>query len=334
MKKFAIIVLGVWSLLACEREKETLLPGRFVDVLVGEADMLTTPTADYQQQVYYDLSSNAVKSSNLRNVWDLALASEPEPNLVVNSGMLMAVAATGNLDFEENFQPDDYSFEFERARNFYRKGRLKQDFNAQQEPAGQVYLLDMGRDFDNQERGYYKLQILDYQAGEYTLKLAALSGGETYTLRLSPDDRYNYQFIHFGDPEQLLSLEPPRAEWDMVFGRYLERLFDGSDTLDYSVTGVLLNPYQTEAYQLDSATAGFSALDLSAVQMEEFTVRSTAIGHDWKSFSLDNNSFSVNARQYYLVKDEAGQIFKLRFTGFYSPEGRKGAVTFEYLPLN
>ncbi|MDZ7846141.1 MAG: hypothetical protein U5L96_04940 [Owenweeksia sp.] len=142
-----------------------------------------------------------------------------------------------------------YNFEYERAHHFYHQGWMQRDFSASGNPSGEVFLIDLGLNFHNQKRGYRKLQILNYNNGTYTLKIADLNGQNEKEFEVKTDSRYNYQFISFTKPKEVLSLEPPKEAWDLHFTKYMERLWDGADTLDYSVTGALLNPHFTRAYQ-------------------------------------------------------------------------------------
>ena len=154
---------------------------------------------------------------------------------------------------------------------------------------------------------------------------------------IQTENTYNYQFIALADPQELLSLEPPKEEWDLYFTKYMERLWDGTDTLDYSVTGCLINPHQVTAY-LDSVsyrdtTFKYEDLTLEDVNENLLTTRQDIIGHDWKYYSIDAGAYSVYDFKNYFVKDVADQIYRLHFTGFYDNEGHKGGVTFEYLAL-
>lgn len=333
MKKLPLIFLSLccW---ACADEEA--LPGTFITEQIEEADLYSAGGVDYQRQLYFDLSSNQLKAQNRRDAWDIALSAQKgKPNLFVNPAMLVSVAGTGSRDFSQRFDPNDYKFEYERADVFYERGQIMKRW---QNPAqaSEVFLINRGRNFENQERGYQKLQCLAYENGQYRLRLADLDNSNQKELTLTLDDRFNYQFVNLDHPDSLLSLEPPKAEWDLLFSRYMERLFDGSDTLDYSVTGVLTNPYGTAAYAVDSSLSDslpFSRLSLAEVEPDRFQQGPAAIGHDWKRFDLDAGVFTVDPKRYFFVRDAGEQIYRLRFTGFYSDEGRKGAVRFEYLPL-
>ena len=58
----------------------------------------------------------------------------------------------------------------------------------------------------------------------------------------------------------------------------------------------------------------------------------TIIGFDWKYYDF-NLGYIIYPDRYYLLKDEDGFYFKIRFIDFYDPSGNKGTATFEYQRL-
>ncbi len=336
LRVFAILALSIF-LISCEKEEE-LLPGRYITDFVGEADMVSTREADYQYELYYDLSTSSFKGINRRDAWDLALSGDPtKPNIFVNAAMLMAVAPTGTTDFSKNFNPSDYNFEHERPAGFYETGWMHIDFDATGQAKSQVFLIHLGRDLQNQLQGYLKFQILSHENGRYQCQWSELDGRNLQSFDLQTSSLYNYQFVSFENPKDLLNLEPPKTEWDLRFCKYMEQLASGQDTLDYSVTGVLLNPYKTMAC-LDTLLSSDSTVVFNQLKIEDFDLsllnsKTNTLGHDWKYFNLDNEAFGIHQRRIYLVKDEQGQHYRFRFTGFYSATGTKGAVNFQFLPI-
>ena len=333
---FKLLLLGL-LLSACQKD-EDLREGRFITDLVGQADMVSGDGVDYQRELYYDLSSSSFRASNQRDIWHLAFSGDPDhPNIFVNASMLMAVAATGSTDFTQNFKASDYNFEYERPHQFYQHAWMHQDFRSNGEAGSMVFLINLGRDLQNQPQGYKKFQILNHNEGSFQCQLSDLDGSNLQSFDLQTSSRYNYQFVHFNRPDSLMNLEPPKEDWDLRFCKYMERLWDGQDTLDYSVTGVLINPYATEA-ALDTLLSTDSTVSFTNLKIEDFNLsllsqRTNTIGHSWKYFDLDAGAFGVRTWRMYLLKDEQGQHYRLRFTGFYGSTGNKGAVSFEYLPI-
>jgi len=333
----SVLFLGLLlSLFACQ-EEEALQPARFISDRLGQVDMVSQPGSDYQQQLYFDLTSGELQANHRRDAWDLGLSADGlHPNIFVNPAMLMAVAPTASTNFNQNFDPSNFEFEHERVQRIYTRAWMQSDFDADAKPQGEVFLIDLGLDMRNRARGYRKLQIVNYEAGRYQLRLANLDGGEESLLDLQTDPVANNQYISFANPDSLLNLEPPKEDWDLLFTRYMELLWDGQDSLDYSVTGVLLNPHAGRAYldtNLSKLGISYQSVSREDYQAPLMSSKTDAIGYDWKYFNLDESSYKLRPGYIYFIEDQVGQVYRLRFIGFYDGAGSKGAVSFEFLPL-
>lgn len=328
--------LCILSILACEKE-EPLLDGRFITDQVGQANMTSDDKGDYRMQLYYDLGTAELKAKNSRDSWDLAFSGDVAlPNIFTNSAMLMRVALTGHSDFDFSYKPGDFDFEYERSNCFYTRSWMSKAIANNSFPS-EVILIDLGRDLQNNKRGYKKLQILSVDQGFYHLLIADTDGKNLAEIKIQTDPQYNYQFISFDQPEHILTLEPPKDEWDLYFTKYMERLWDGSDTVDYSVTGVLLNPWNTKAYMdtvlSNDPSISFSGLRLEDVKENLLSSQQNVIGHDWKYFDLDAETYIIKKHRFYFIRDVENVYYRFRFTGFHDQSGNRGAVTFEFLPL-
>jgi len=337
MKKYIIYFSVAVIFTSCFKEDE-LLPGVAVSEEVGRVDMVSEGGVDYLKQLYFDLSSNELKGSNNRDAWDLAFSCENgQPNIFTNTAMLARVAATGSTDFNADFDPDNFEFEFERVERFYTKAWIGKDFDQQNNPMQEVFIIDLGRNLQNRPRGYKLFQVLGYDGVSYTVQVSNLDHTASQQFTVSTDDNYNYVFVSLNQPAEVLFFEPPKEEWDLLFTKYMQRLYDGEDTVDYSVTGCLINPYMTEAGlylpAVEDSTITFSSIDFDVAASFEYSNATEAVGHDWKYYNLDLSRFIIRDRHYYLIRDINADMYKLEFTGFYDSEGNKGAVEFMYLPF-
>lgn len=299
---------------------------------VGQADLGSTSEADYLDQVFYDVEGNRVSATVNRERWDLAIGCRAEqPNLFVNSAVLMSVAFTGDLQWKGPYRVEDYKFQFERAANYLQRGLIPRSLPGK-EPQGEVFLIDLGRDRNNRKRGHRVLQWQGYSDGTYFLRLANLDGSNAVDLEIPIHPDYANVYLSFDEPQETLLLEPRKEEWDILFTRYMERLFDGRDTLDYSVTGALLQPNTWETAAWTDSSKSFDDLTLDDLQQQYFAPGISRLGHDWKDFDLDANGFTVLPHRYYaLRKGPQGPWYKWQFTDFYNAQGKKGVIGFRYL---
>jgi hypothetical protein len=336
MKKILLFALVIYTLSSCFKEDE-ILDGQLIYNRIAEADLVSEPGKDYQNQLYFDLSSGELKAQNNREAWDFGFSCDAtNPNIFTNSSLLMSVAATGSSDFSASFNPDDYEFNFERINKYQQKAWITYDFE-NTIPLNQVFIIDMGRDLNNQSRGFKLLQIQSFDGSAYRIKISDLDHSDNSEINVPINSTYNNLFVSASNPNTVLTLEPAKEEWDLFFTRYMERLTDSIDTLDYSVTGCLLNPYQTKAYFHEESyrdeTVNYSNLNRNYIVESSYITNTNTIGHDWKWFDLDQSTFTVLDKKSYFIKDLEGIDYKLRFTGFYNAQGQKGAVSFMYLPL-
>lgn len=336
MKKIALVFAALILLAACEKKEEPY-GGYFSEDTPGSANLVAVDGADYPNQVYYDLSTAENQKQNTRDAWDLALGCDSDnPNLFTNPAMLAKVAPTGSSDFNATYNPDDFTFDHERAPNFYHTGRMMKNWQGTT-PDSEVFIIDLGKTMNNKTRGYKLFQVLSFNGKSYTFKYSDLDHTNLQEVTVNVDDTYTHVYILLEKPEQVLTLEPPKEEWDILFTKYMERLYDGTDTLDYSVTGALINPYKTVAYFHEESYADttwkYTELTKADIDPDRYTTYTNAIGHDWKYFDLDAGAYSVMRDKCFFIKDEQEVEYRFHFTGFNDAEGKRGLISFEHLQL-
>lgn len=329
---YTLLALGFFFI-SCKEEEE-LLAAKFISDRIGQVDLVSEAGIDYQYQIYFDLSHGKEKGRHRRDAWDLGFSTDPnKPNIFCNPALFMAIAPTSSFDFSQSFSPNDYNFEHERVERMWKKAWMGIDLQAGLSGASQVFLIDLGLDLNSRSRGYRKLQILEWTQGNYHLQTAQLNGEGLQDFWVNSISGPNNLYLSLAQTDSVLQLEPESETWDLFFSRYMELLWDGEDSIDYSVNGVLLNPNGVEAY-LDTLTKiDYSKISASDVREDLFSRKTDAIGYNWKYFSLDEGAYRLQPNWLYFIRDEAQQEYRFRFKGFYSLEGAKGAISFEYLPL-
>lgn len=168
---------------------------------------------------------------------------------------------------------------------------------------------------------YRKLLIDDYYAG-FTIKYATWnaetsSWGETTTTTISntTGDGKSYNYYSFATNSVVASI-PDDDDWDMVFTKYITPIPAGTDTVMYSVTGVL---------QKTGVTAVKSS-DGSVPSSSEYSSTINTIGYDWKTYDPTAAKYTVGSNSYF-IKSTDGITYKLWFTSF---SNTTGDVSFKY----
>ena len=97
--------------------------------------------------------------------------------------------------------------------------------------------------------------------------------------------------------------------------------------LAYLVTGVLTAPQQVRVARIDNAD--FASVGLADTLAHPFTDHRDAVGYDWKTYSFETSSYTVDPQQVYIIMDRMGHAYKLHFLDYYNDLGQEGCPTFE-----
>lgn len=164
-----------------------------------------------------------------------------------------------------------------------------------------------------------KVYVLEFPGGTYRkLRIDVLAGGVFYFTYANLDGtdeqahtivKANFTGKNFAywnmSTHASLDREPASANWDLLFTKYI-----GFVPTAYAVTGVLQNKLVT-ALQVDGI-----ATDLADPWSAEYSADINIIGSDWKSFNMTTFMYEYVQDRTYFVKDRAGNLWKLIFTGY------------------
>jgi hypothetical protein len=175
------------------------------------------------------------------------------------------------------------------------------------------------------------VKFLWVNANAYKLKYGLLNNTQVDSIIIEKQTAYNYSYFTFSNGGQQLTMEPPKTEWDIVFTRYRYVFYNTIPYTPYQVSGVLLNP--TGIYAGVDSTMNFDDIDYQkALSVPLFNQRDV-IGYNWKYYSFSSQSYIVVPNRNYIIRDEKGYYWKLRFVDFYNNNGEKGYPKFEYQRL-
>jgi hypothetical protein len=288
----------------------------------------------YDQQFYYSLSANAVISKNRNDAWDLSFESATDGwHIRVNTSSL-GIWPTETTNFNLTSYPlTEGSWLYDNSNGHPDSTAIGKWVDFQTKTyTNQVYLI--GKYDGATYRPSKKIVFTDVTDTSYTMKYADLNGGNYREVTIKKDTLYNQVYYSFSN-HSVVSVEPVKKAWDLMFGQYATTLDDNGTPIVYFVRGTLLNPYKVEA-QVDSVN-NFSALSRSDVNMTLFSKRQDVIGHNWKSVEINTQLVSAryNVREnfMYLIKDANGEYYKLKFTSFFNDKGTPGYPAFIFIKL-
>ena len=178
--------------------------------------------------------------------------------------------------------------------------------------------------------------FLSLEGDEYTFKYAKMDGSVETTFTVTKDPSVSFMCFSFDDGGKQLNFEPPKYDWDLLFTQYTTLLYTKEgDPYPYIVTGVLINRLDVEVAR--DTLMNFQNIDINSVNQVDLTTTQDEIGYDWKDVVGDvgsgNVSYVITEGLNYVIRDQEGFYYKLRFINFYSNSGDKGYPTFEYQRL-
>lgn len=153
---------------------------------------------------------------------------------------------------------------------------------------------------------YKKLWIKNVAGGGYNFQYADLNGSNLQTQFLAKSNYTGKNFGYFSiQTNTALNREPvASANWDLLFTQYTAFI-----PTPYTVGGVLSN----KGVKVAQANNVSTPTSYSNWPAHSYATAINEIGYDWKAFST---SWQLVQDTVYFVQSKAGDIWKLRFTGF------------------
>lgn len=326
---FILVVTISLLMTSCFREDEPLPP------YVSPPGVHTTSANMgplYGKQLFYDLETDSFIRIIDRDSWDLAFSAEDNQHAIfLNSSKFMRVVNTGSTNFSQTFSSAGWEWRIDNSGGWPDSTAIGEWGNVNQLNVVSnqyVYLIDRGYTANGNVIGYKKLQVIELTNQTYKVRFANLDGSQEQTISLNKDAAYNFLFLSF--TQGIVEIEPPKAEWDLLFSQYATPVLQESTGIyeDYSVNGILLNPYLVTATRCFDKP--FSELQYSDIGLYSFSKKRDIIGYDWKVFDFDLSTYIIVSNNCYMIKNVDGDYYKLRVISFTDNQGVKGYTTFEF----
>ncbi len=315
--------------------------------IVSEGNTLTlegkSETSDYANSVFVDFSNNKQYAVD-RKGWTLGFYCGNEFRVFLNPAIQMAAAATSKTDINAvtvsdtaglpRLVPNMMASQMIALQNVDDiAGDITKTAFAEvaaDEAANNVYLVAF-EDNNVRPEEYYKVKITR-QGGGYKVQYGKLGGGEIKTIEVSKAAGYNMACVSFETNKTLL-VEPASTNWDIewTYGTGPFTMPGGGAVVAYwmqdyvysnNMGGVQCVKVETSAISYEN----FSAANLAGLA---FTGDRSAIGSSWRNTMSGKG---IIATVFYVVKDPAGNYYKMRFTkmGINNDGGVRGRPIVEY----
>lgn len=281
--------------------------------------------ATYSNQIWFDLGTNSLVKSNNRMEWDLAFESHSGEYIVyLNSSNIGSAYESTTTDFSQqiNSRAEDFQYDISSGKvDSLAIGKVENNRN--------VWIIDRGFRPSGSGLGKWKFKIEETSNNSYTIRFGKLDDTLGTTLNIPMNPTKGRVAVSF-ESGQLFDLEPNKEAFDICFTQYTYVFYEPT-FYPYSVNGVLLNSYRTQA--IEAFDVEYSKIDLGFAKSKFYSNDLDLIGYDWKFYDFGTSSYVIDSTKVYILKDAAGNYFKLRFLDFYDENGIKGAPSFEYQRL-
>ena len=302
-------------------------------------------------QVYVDLSSGKMTKVT-RVSWDLGFYSGSEFRVAINSSVKMAAKKLETTNIDE-VQQEDASMIIAQGQGIATQvdgptGNILETAIAEvdsNDANNKVYLINMGSNpakttpsvgsegsGSGTSRGWKKIRILK-SGDDYKIQYADIASTTHQEVIVSKNSAYNFTFFSF-TTNKTVDVEPVKAQWDLNFSTFTNIL---GGTTPYFYPDYIVNNVKGGAltYQVLTSEFTYDNFTLANIDNSKFTEDQRNIGSNWRSTSatvdgIPVSQFVLKTDRFYVVKDAAGNVYKLKFTGGANEAGERGFPKFQY----
>lgn len=360
-KTFLFLSVAVLSLASCSSDDNA---GTQVEIpSVGDILQPTVGGPNQPNQVFVDLSAEG-STSVRRDSWDFGFETGSEFRVVLNGSLKMAAKQLATTDItlpqtaDENVGVGQGTFP---ASNGYvdnptgiftgttgGQGSAIAEVSAN-DADNKVYLVNLGYAIstevpavgsvatDGASRGWRKVRVLRNGNG-YKIQYAALDATTFTEKTVEKNADFNYTFFSV-NTGTAVSAEPQKTKWDLNFTTFTNYLQAGPTAVTYGYSDFITTNVKggTKVYQVLVADGGsYEAFTKTNVVENNFTVSSTdqrIIGSNWRAGGGPGSLPSVRTDRFYVVKDVAGNYYKIIFRAMTNELRERGYPTLEYALL-
>ncbi|MNF85362.1 hypothetical protein D3C84_677550 [compost metagenome] len=309
-------------------------------------------------QVFVDLSSGKMTAVP-RVSWDLGFYSGTDFRVIINHTVRMSAKQTTSVNIDE-VQLEDATMLVNGSGSTTQVDDPAGDITktaiaaiSSTDADNKVYVINMGSNpgttnpavgsegtGTGPSRGWKKVRILR-SGNDYKVQYADIAATTHEEIIVTKNAAYNFTFLSLLD-KKAVSVEPQKAQWDISFTSFTNTTSMGAGLVPYNFADFVLNNVKggAKTYQVLTTAFTYDAFTLANVDNTKFTEDQRNIGSNWRGTvsGTDANGnpvsgFAARSDRFFVVKDPAGNIYKVRFTAGVNAAGERGNPTFQYAIL-
>jgi len=272
--------------------------------------------------VYVDLSANG-QTAVKRTSWDLGFYSGADFRVILNNTTAASVVAVNKTDINAVTATDVTLANLELGQgkgSFAIIDDVNGDLSKTAIPAisatdseNKVYVISRanGTGATPLAADVYKIRVLRNGTTGYTLQYAKLTETTFKTLTITKNAVSNFSFISFDTGA--VSVEPAKDRWDFVWGYSI--YFTG--TLPYAFSDLVFVNHLGGVTTAE-VVGSYDAYAEANIATTTFSNSRNTIGSNWR---VTQGTVGVKTDRFYVIKDAAGNVYKLKFISFTTQDG-------------
>lgn len=284
--------------------------------------------------VYVDLSADK-PTDVARTSWSLGFYSGSDYRVILNGFTSMSAVALNKTDINQVGLADTVGIKLAIGQGAGTLSMIDDVFGditktviaavSATDAENKVYLIKPETASATDPNTWYKVKVSRNGDG-YTLQYAKLPATTIQTASISKNADYNFTFFSF-DTNTPVTVEPKKGEWDLAwsYAAYYTATFPYFFS-DFVVTN---NLQGVQAAIVDSTVVSYT--NFAAANLKDLTFASArdAIGAKWRATA--GTTTGIFFKNYFIVKDPAGNYYKLKFVSMgINDGGTRGMPVIEY----
>ena len=290
--------------------------------------------ASAENSVFVDLSANR-QTAVKRNLWDLGFYCGADYRVIINNTNGASAIRIDKSDLSQ-VSTADVNVELLRLGQGTGSFSIIDDVNGDLSKTviaevsataadNKVYVINRkgGDRSVASPADLYKVRVFRKDNG-YTLQYARLNESAVRSLDIARNPSFNFSYVSFDNGS--VSVEPEKARWDIEWGWSMYY----TQNIPYGFADLVFINHRGGVQAAEVLTSNVSYQDFNEGKLAAvaFSGARDVIGSKWRATSP---APAVKTDRFYVIKDGAGNVYKLRFLSFSESEGGvRGKPEIEY----
>jgi HmuY protein len=351
MNKFKSIITVAFLALtftACKKNTEepvVVVPPSDGSTLTLNGLIATEAGSAAGNSVYVDFSADK-QTSVARSSWDLGFYSGSDFRVILNNttgagakvitATNASLATVGEADTlgltlaVSQASPANADFAYFDAINGNLSSTVIPAVSATAAD-NKIIILNRGTGGGIAARSWIKLKVTRNASGGYTLQYGKIKETTNFTtVDIPKDGNFNFKFVSLTNGA-IVNAQPEKANWDLEWTYSVYQTTFSGVLVPYNFSDlVFINSLggTSAAVVTITDTKTYASFSESNIAGETFLTNRDAIGSGWRS---TQPATGVNTKVFYLIKDAAGNVYKLKFISMGAGDaGTRGKPVIEY----